>query len=370
MTQTICLIYNYAQHYRKGIFLLMEEELNCDFYFGDKMADVKKLDYVLLRNFRKELSSKKIFAAIYWQPGAIQLIFKKQYSKYILLGEYYCFSTWLILILKYFTRKKVYLWSHGCYGNEGFLKRFIKKIFFNLSDGLFLYGNYARDLMVEEGYNRKMLHVIFNSLDYSKQIEVREKLNKNSVFEDHFNNDFPNLVFIGRLTKVKKLRLLLLAQRQLFDSGFNCNVLYIGDGDQKTELITLSNELGLNNNIWFYGNSYSEDVIGNFIYNADVCISPGNVGLTAIHSMVYGTPVITHGNFTNQMPEFEAIIRGKTGDFFIENELNSLTLKIKEWFSINKDNREEIRNFCFSQIDNYYNPNFQIDKIKKILNEE
>jgi len=38
----ICLIYNFAQHYRGAIFSLLSKELEIDFYFGDKMQDVKK----------------------------------------------------------------------------------------------------------------------------------------------------------------------------------------------------------------------------------------------------------------------------------------------------------------------------------------
>ena len=30
------------------------------------------------------------------------------------------------------------------------------------------------------------------------------------------------------------------------------------------------------------------------IYHSDLCVSPGNVGLTAIHSLTYGVPVATH----------------------------------------------------------------------------
>jgi hypothetical protein len=37
-----CLIYNYAQHYRRGIFVKLDREIDIDidFYFGDKMNDV------------------------------------------------------------------------------------------------------------------------------------------------------------------------------------------------------------------------------------------------------------------------------------------------------------------------------------------
>ena len=55
--------------------------------------------------------------------------------------------------------------------------------------------------------------------------------------------------------------------------------------------------LNLQDQIWFYGACYDESKLGELIFNADLCVSPGNVGLTAVHSMGYGTPVITHNNF-------------------------------------------------------------------------
>ena len=44
----LCLIYNFAQHYRTNIFTLMDKEFDVDFLFGDSMGDVKKMDYSLL----------------------------------------------------------------------------------------------------------------------------------------------------------------------------------------------------------------------------------------------------------------------------------------------------------------------------------
>ena len=122
-------------------------------------------------------------------------------------------------------------------------------------------------------------------------------------------------------------------------------------------------------NCWFFGQTYDELTISNLIYNATVCVSPGNVGLTAIHSMVYGTPVITHNDFPSQMPEFEAVIAGKTGDFFIKDNEEDLGRVIKKWTSPNVD-REEVRKECYRIIDERYNPIFQISVFKKVLNEE
>ena len=62
-----------------------------------------------------------------------------------------------------------------------------------------------------------------------------------------------------------------------------------------------------------YGETFDEAEISKLLNHADLCVSPGNVGLTAMHALAYGVPVATHNDFKNQMPEFEAITPGKTG---------------------------------------------------------
>ena len=103
------------------------------------------------------------------------------------------------------------------------------------------------------------------------------------------------------------------------------------------------------------------------IYNADLCVSPGNVGLTAVHSMVFGTPVLTHDDFSHQGPEFEAIHEGETGGFFQCGSINSLVEKIANWFVENKDKRDQVRQICMKEIDDYWTPRFQIEILKKHL---
>ncbi|RCS27695.1 glycosyltransferase [Polaribacter sp. WD7] len=368
MNKQTCLIYNYAQHYRGGIFKLLDRQLNIDSYFGDKMGDVKKLDYKELKNFKKELKNINIYSHIYWQKGALKLLFKP-YANYIILGEYYCLSTWFILIFSKFSNKKIYLWTHGWYGNESASKRILKKAFFKLSDSLLLYGNYAKELMIDEGFKKEKLHVIYNSLDYKKQLEVRSKLKKTSIYNDYFGNDNPVLIFIGRLTKIKNLNFLIEIQKKMVTKETPINLIFIGSGEEEENL---KRSVKLNNTeklTWFFGPSYDEYDIGNLLYNADICVSPGNVGLTAMHAMTYGTPVISHNNFSLQMPEFESIVKGVTGEFFEYNNKESLLKTIENWLN-NNHNREFTRKSCFERIDKYFNPAYQIEIIKNQLDED
>jgi glycosyltransferase involved in cell wall biosynthesis len=79
--------------------------------------------------------------------------------------------------------------------------------------------------------------------------------------------------------------------------GFFCNAVLIGDGEDRLRLEGIVKERGVNKQVWFYGACYDEKQNAELIYNADMCVVPGDVGLTAIHSMMFGTPVISHNYF-------------------------------------------------------------------------
>ena len=119
--------------------------------------------------------------------------------------------------------------------------------------------------------------------------------------------------------------------------------------------------------VWLYGPTYNEEEIGNLIYNSNICVSPGNVGLTAIHSLMYGTPLITHGDFGYQNPEVEAIVEGVTGAFFKRNDSKDLALKIRQWIEDHPENDTSLKERCYKIIDERYNPYYQIEVLRNLI---
>ncbi|TLX75668.1 glycosyltransferase family 4 protein [Labilibacter sediminis] len=364
----LCCVFNTAPHYRSTIFNLIDKELNADFYIGDRgFFKLKTMDYKGLSGFKGELKSKNLWKTYYFQKGALNLAFKS-YSKYLFTGELNCISTWFFLILAFFLRKKVYLWSHGFYGNEGFFKRLFKKVYFGLTAGVFLYGEYARNIMIKQGYDPNKLHLIYNSLNYDDQLEIRKKLEGKYVFKNLFPKQNPTAVFIGRMQKRKRIDLIINVIANLKKKGTAVNLLLIGDKDDSLGLDKLSKELNVGDNVCFYGACYDEEVSGSLIYNSDVCVSPGNVGLTAMHVLMYGTPILTSDNFFLQRPEFEAIKQGVTGDFFKDNSIKDLEDKLPKWIGLSKQKREEVRQKAYEEIDKKYNPHRQVETLKEVLN--
>lgn len=363
----LCVVNNMAAKYRAPIFLLMDREFDVDWYFGELIGDIKGLDTSFLRN--ATIIGRRTCKDLTWQRGVINLLLRNEYDRYIMTGEPFALSTWWFMLLKYLIApsKKVYLWSHGWYGREGFLKKLMKRAFFGMADCTFLYGNYAKHVAIKQGFPTNKLEVIHNSLDHANQVALREKLTPSHIYREYFGNDNPVLIFIGRLTSVKRLDLLIDALEVLSIRGENCNAVFVGDGETRKDLEALVNEKGLSNQVWFYGACYDDSKNAQLIYDADLCVAPGNVGLTAMHTMVFGTPVLTHDNFPMQMPEFEAIRDGKTGAFFRYNDVDSMVDSISSWLLSAKGRRDEIRQECYNEIDNYWTPEFQIEILKKRL---
>lgn len=369
--EKICLIFDTPSLYREAIHTLIDENFNCDWFFGDYDYKVLTYDPKKLKRFKwlhviKPFGNKK---NLYATCGLIKLLFNKHYHTFFLVGEPRNTAIWLFTLIRrlIFPHKKIYFWCHGWYGKETSTEAIIKKLIYKSANGIFTYGEYAKNLMIKEGFDESKIHPIHNSLNYDKQLKIRQNIRQTNCYKDHFKNSYPVLIFIGRLTEIKRLDMLIKSIKELRDNGENYNLVFVGDGPMRDSLQIITQKYNLTDRIWFYGACYDETKNAELIYNADLCVAPGNVGLTAMHTMMFGTPVISHNCFKFQMPEFEAIKPNITGDFFEYQNNKSLTVTISNWFKIHKKDRHTIRENCFNEIDTYWNPYYQIKIFKKYL---
>ena len=363
----ICLITNLAPHYREEIFRLIDARLECDFMFGDTLHNgIRTFSPVGFRNAVTVLKNVQKGQVTLWQRGVMKAL-GKPYGLYILSGDIRCFSTWVFLMLACVLRKRVWLWAHGWSGRENAMQKFLKKLFFRMPEGVLLYGDYARNLMIDNGFSADRLWVIHNSLAYSRQVQIRKHLSMPNIFSEKFGNTDPTLIFIGRLTASKRLDMILDAMTLLSERQIFCNLILVGEGPESETLKRRAIVSGLGGRIWFYGACYDETINAELISNADLCVSPGNIGLTAIHVMTYGTPAITHNCFKYQGPEFEAIQPGVTGDFYDYGSVKSLALRIELWLTGKSGDRDKVRKACYAEIARSWTPEYQLSVIMKHL---
>lgn len=375
--EKIIFITNFFPKYRKSIWgkLINNKQSDIIFYYdpiqneGIEVEELFLLESKKLRNSFKEVKNFYFFGRVIWQSRIIWECLSASFNQAIFLGDMNILSTWIGLLICRLRSKKTILWSHGFYGNENYIKRLLRTLFYSIGNKYLIYEQRGKDLMMNAGFDASKIFVIYNSLDYELQKKYFENYQKNNIKRDFYffkNSKLKTVLFLGRLTSIKKIDLLIKSLYKLNSKSVNFNLLIIGEGPQKNLLKKISKEGIEKGWIYFYGKTYEESELSKLIYSSDLMVSPGNTGLNSVHALSYGTPVGTHDNFNNQMPEAAIIEDERTGFFFNENDSDDLSLKIDLWFSkFNLNlNRAERR----VMIDEKYNSEYQIKEILKALN--
>lgn len=367
---SICCIYNSGPHYRWPIFKAMADNFDIDFCFGPNTVytkSIKTFDYNKLPGFTKMLRNRRLIGKFYWQSGALSMAFKP-YRQYIMLGEAYCVSSWLIALIAKLLGKRTICWTHGWYGRESGVKKIISKWFYSLFSEVLTYNDYAGRLLADGGIPANRIRTIGNSLDSYTHRQMRAQLRNTDIFTSHFGNNHPVLLYCGRIQQSKRLDLMIDAATRLKAQGRNVNLVFVGKDDEDVGLDKLAEAQGLAQSIWLYGPCYDEDTLAELFYNSALCVSPGNVGLTAVHALSFGCPVVTHDNLPYQGPEFEAIRSGVTGDFFVQNDAESLAATVSKWLDRTPEQRKETAQAAFAEIDAKWNVDYQISVFQSVLN--
>lgn len=365
----VCCVFNYNPLYRYPIYSAMAEKFDCDFFFGDTVFEpLKSFDANKLKGFKGFIEAKKTGIKGYIWHSNISQIFNKKYTHYVLTGDYSMIVNWLIICYAKLFRRKVFLWCHGVKSEVKKKRtRLILHNFFTSVTGILMYNHYNCKYMEMIGCEKERLHVIHNSLNTPEQTRLYKELLPSNIYKDHFGNDYPVVIYIGRIQKRMKVDMIIEAVKRLQKQNILVNAVIVGSYMDGVDITQMVKEYKLEKQVWMYGPSFDENVNSELLYNADVCVAPGTVGLTAIHSLSYGTPCVTHSNHSATGPEFEAIIDGCTGSFFVEDDIESLMESIKLWTNKTKQEREETRAYARKEIESNWSIDSQISLLSKVL---
>ena len=357
----VAVLYHYFAHYREPINLELIEEGDFRYeFFGD--TDNHNSGIKLTTAFPDDRFHKvkgRFVGPFFLQSGAIRMALSPKYKALILLGNPKWPTTWIAAILGRLTGKRVLFWAHGWLKVERGNQRRIRNALYKLGNALLVYGHRAKTIGVNHmGFKPSFIHVIYNSLDTKSQDTVRATISNEDVSSKRAElfpgrEDIPVIINVTRLNKHKRLDMLLEAASKIEANGTKVNILIVGDGEHKPELEALAQRLNLH--CVFTSAVYDERELARMIMSAHVTVMPGPVGLTAMHSLAYGTPVITNDDLDAQMPEYEAIVKGISGDFYKAGDTDDLAHTIERWIKPTTD-IDERTNAARSMIEKYYNP--------------
>lgn len=321
-----------------------------------------KIEEVALSTLRIPIINK----ALELQFSAIAKLVKHRPDVYIILANPNSLSSWACMLVARLMGSVVLAWSHGFLSDEKGLKGWLRSVFYRLAHGYLLYGNRAKDIMIRKGFDPDKIDVIYNSLDYTKQSALRDKLDASDRSRTRARLGIPEnsivLLSIGRLVAKLKLDQTIESVRKLNAEGKNVYLLIIGDGPEKKTLGRQAEFLAVKEHVIFYGACHNENELS-LLYNAcDLSIAMGKVGLSVMHSLAYGVPMLTNNTIEAHGPEIEAIIEGKTGWLFDEDNISSFVSKVARVPYHGIYYRE-----CIKVVEDHYTPDKQFFYIERAI---
>jgi len=301
-----------------------------------------------------------------WQHDMVGPLWRQSRGcSMVFLASPYFISTWVAATLLRLKGQQVLFWGHlRMPASDGFVRRYVTKFFYSLANTLLPYGHTAKGELVRAGFDRAQIHVIYNSLDHVANTALRgaaERADRKAILGRFFSDwQRPTLICVSRILKKRRLDLALDALRILKARQMPVNLLLVGEGDEAAFLQARAQSEGLA--VGFFGACYDESEIAQLYGACDITIAPGEVGLTAIQSLEFGVPVVTHGDHDHQMPESESVIEGVTGRLFKRNDAADLARVIYEMVAAGFD-KCKWRRACYLVVDRFFTPQAQVNVI-------
>lgn len=271
-------------------------------------------------------------------------------------GGVYC-NLIYILLKKYNPNIKFVRFLHGCYdkytyGNNGkklndwIVYRFMKKAL-EISDIIISVSN-AVEKSFEKSFDlsNKNTVVIYNGIaDNFFQKEIKH-IN---------NNEITNIIYVGRLAKVKGIDNLIKAVNKLISENYKLQLTIVGDGKERFNLEKLAIDLNINDYTKFVG---AQSNVIDWLDKADIFVYPSiweeAFGISVVEAMTRGCiPLVANKGGLPEVVEYNKM-------FLFDNQ-EELIEKMKE-IILTKDNidlEKIIKNAKRFRLQN------TIDKLKK-----
>lgn len=366
---------NCIAHYRRAIFEGLSASQRYEFVIiTDTKPDTPFLELADLssgtvhhRFATNHIFSLPLIEKLFWQPGAVWAAFRDRPSAIIALGNPYSLTTWGLLLVGRLKGIPVLLWGHGLRKDETGPKWWVRRLLYRLAMGHLLYGEHAKSLLIAKGFPAERLHVVYNSLDHAAQESIDRSITDQDRFA--FRNslgvraDHGLVAFTGRLQPVKRLDLLLEAIRVLGTRGRVVHAAVVGKGAHQPVLEELCRTSGIQDRIHFLGESYDDRYLGLVLGSSDLCVIPSGAGLSIMHALAFGTPVILHDRTAEHFPEWEAVQDGVTGFYYRYGDTMDLSIQIERAI-FPHPRKADLTQACREAIADRYNPRMQVKLIE------
>ena len=321
----ITILQPHIPHYRTEFFSILKKQFPIlDLYVYDSVLKTRKLGFQLdYTNFHciKNVNYKGI---LLYNPFTLINI---KYDTLILMWHFAHITTWLLLLTKFFHRKKIILWGQGIS-----VKRYLKeenepslllKLMLALADGAWVYMPKEAKVW-QRIFPQKKMVALNNTLSGTEEmLKYCSMYNKDDLKRKYNIKEDKILIFCARFTNpYRRVDLLVEVIERLSKDKFG--YIIIGDGEHKPDF-------SLYDNVYDFGALYDNKIKKELFFIADLYFQPGWVGLSIVEAMAYGKPICTFKRSKDilQCVEYSYIIDEVNGLIFNDivdcvNKINNI----------------------------------------------
>lgn len=295
----ILILQNTILHYRKAIYNKLSESYNITILHSGQQSKLADDKYVEL------VTSKTKIGTFYIQKGVLNEVNSGKYDIVIAMCDLHWVNN-IIALYRHPCTSKFIWWGSWLTKNK--LANYIKLYIAKKADANIFYTKEAMKSFEHKGVAGNKLFTANNTFDVGERIQS---------FKNPIKN---NILFVGSFDKRKELDVLINAFSKIINQiDQSINLVLIGDGDEKENLISLVKFLNINDRIVFEGRINNPENLKDFYLKSIVSVSFGQAGLSVLQSLGYGVPFITKINSISG-GEKTNIVNGYNGFFCEDNE--------------------------------------------------
>ncbi|MDO5668208.1 MAG: glycosyltransferase family 4 protein [Alcaligenaceae bacterium] len=303
---------------------------------------------------------------LYFSPFLLLSLIKDRPDVIITEGEINFLNNISIYIYCLLFKKKYVWWSLGKVRTRK--KNIVNKLFDPVINFLLKRANcvmtrtsWAKEYYIKEkGISEVRVIVAPNSMDEDKaRSEVDTKL------VESLKNKYPGniILYVGALTKDKKPRDLIEAFNFMLKSTThknNTHLWFVGDGPERDCLMQYAKELGLENQIVFFGKIFNG--VGSYFEASDLVVVPGLGGLVINHAMIFGKPVVSR---IADGTELDLVESNVTGFLLDNNNIEDLAQAIDH--VLKPENLERMSKEAKRRVDDFWNIKTMISRVEQCI---
>ena len=266
-------------------------------------------------------------------------------------------SVFFSLIARIF-RKKIIVWGHvRTAGSDGLFKR-MRLLWWSIFQIALTYTEKESIELKGMGFKGKAIS-INNGVDYhsinDNFLDIGLKIDPLKRIE------FPRLIMCCRLIEKNKIDEFIdaVSKIKLQFGNLKCDI--VGDGPLRLFLQEKVDQLKLGDMILFHGPIYDETKLAHLFNSSMFLVHPGAIGLSALHSLCYSVPIITHNDELMHMPEFSVLNNYENSILYNSNE--SLESVLKKVLSIDKKKYMKLVSSSSEQVKKYHNSKVMVERL-------